>query len=89
MLESTNLDEVITGDIDTSWSNWQKSFLHVMESCIPKVTVRTKRNLPWLSNTVVSAINKRNLLFRAAKKAKAILSEIWSCKKQSDFPTLS
>ena len=66
ILENTNWVEILTDDINTSWANWRNRFLEVMESCIPKVLIKPKRNLPWLTNSVVMAINKR-----AAKKSRS------------------
>ena len=71
LLENTNWDEILTEDVNTSWDNWRTRFLKVMEHCIPRVEIKAKRNLPWLTNSVVRAIRKRNSYFRSAKKTKS------------------
>ena len=40
-----------------------------MEQCIPKATLGSRRNLPWLTKNISSAIRKRNYLFKRAKSS--------------------
>ena len=47
---------------------------HCMDHCIPQLTLKSKKNLPWLTKSVVQAIRKRNALFRAAKNCKSTAS---------------
>jgi len=39
-----------------------------MDICIPNGEIKTKRNPPWIDKGVISAIRKRNTLFRTAKR---------------------
>lgn len=45
--------------------------MEVMHECIPQSTLRTRRNLPWLTKPIIQAIRRRNALFRAHKRAKS------------------
>ena len=40
-----------------------------MEECIPRRTLPQRRNLPWLSKTIVQSMRKRNYLYRKTKKS--------------------
>ena len=42
-------------------------FLQTMEICIPHTMAEIKRNPPWITKAVLSAIKRRNTLFRTAK----------------------
>jgi len=70
LLAATDWQLLITGDIDESWKNWQKRFLEVMQECIPQKTLPPRHNLPWLSNSLVQLMRKRNQLFSQAKRSK-------------------
>jgi len=37
-----------------------EKFMEIMEKCIPKVTISTKHNLPWMSSTIKAKMRKRN-----------------------------
>ena len=39
--------------------------------CIPQSTLRSRRNLPWLTKSIMQAIRRRNALYNAHKKAKS------------------
>ena len=39
-----------------------------MEKFIPKVTISTKHNLPWMSSTIKAKMRKRNSVYRRARK---------------------
>ena len=72
LLESTDWNSLFSsGDVNTCWSNWKVRFLEVMQLCIPQTTLRSRRNLPWLSKQVIQAIRKRNALFRRTKKCRS------------------
>ena len=51
---SSSLDPT---DINKSWTNWSKTFLSIMEKCVPKATLPWRRNRPWLSKKILQAIN--------------------------------
>lgn len=48
-----------------------------MDNCIPNSVLKPRKNLPWLTKTIIQAMRKRNSLFRAAHKSgnEAILSK--------------
>ena len=75
LLDSTDWDSIFaTNDVSSCWANWHSHFLKIMEECIPKVVLRSRPNLPWLTKTVTQAIRRRNFLFRAAKHSKSLAS---------------
>ena len=69
MIESTDWDALLTGDVNTALTNWQGQFLDIMEQFIPKCALPRRRNLPWLSKKITQAIRKRNHLFKRAKRS--------------------
>ena len=74
MLDGTNWDDIFTDEVNSSWENWRTRFLQIMDHCIPQLTLKSKKNLPWLTKSVTQAIRKRNALFRAAKRCKSTAS---------------
>ena len=42
--------------------------MEIMEKCIPKVTISTKHNFPWMSSTIKAKMRKRNSAYRRARK---------------------
>ena len=64
LLSSTNINEC--------WSIWRDQFLQIMDICIPKVTLKGRKNLPWLTKPVIQAMRQRNRTFRAAKRSKSL-----------------
>ena len=56
-------------DVNTCWLNWRSKFLQVMETCIPQAVLKARKNLPWLTKSVIQAMRKRNLLFNTAKRS--------------------
>ena len=72
LLDSTDWNSLFSsGDINTCWSSWKARFLEVMQLCIPQTTLRTRRNLPWLTKQVIHAIRKRDAIFRRSKKCRS------------------
>ena len=55
-------------DIDTVWTKWNDVFMTIMDSCIPKATISTNRNLPWMNHNIKKKLRKRNWVYRKAKK---------------------
>ena len=47
---------IIEDYINASWANWEKSFMGIMERCIPQSTLPKKKNLPWLSKKIIQLI---------------------------------
>ena len=54
-------------DIQSTWSNWKKIFLDIMDECIPTSILSNRKNLPWLTKDIIQLIHKRNNLFKKAK----------------------
>ena len=72
LLFEVDWDRIITDDVDSSWLNWQSKFLEIMEICIPKKVLSSKRrNLPWLTKRIVQAMRRRNALFKQAMRNRA------------------
>ena len=72
LLFEVDWDRIITDDVDSSWLNWQSKFLEIMEICIPKKVLPSKRrNLPWLTKRIVQAMRQRNALFKRAMRSRA------------------
>ena len=68
LIEETEWSSLITDDINVSWDNWQQHFVEIMKQCIPQKVLPPRRNLPWLSKSLVQLMRKRNLLFSRAKR---------------------
>ena len=60
------------GDMDSAWKSWSTYFLHVMSKCIPSKRVPLHSNHPWITKEIISAIRKRELLYRKFKRSKCI-----------------
>ena len=69
LIDSTDWDSILCHDVDQSILQWNNCFLNIMEQCIPKATLGRRRNLPWLTKNISSAIRKRNYLFNRAKSS--------------------
>ena len=55
---------IFSNDMNVFWSNWYKVFLNIMEQAIPKVSISSKRNLPWFNHEIRMAMRKRDTLFK-------------------------
>ena len=55
---------MLTEDINLSWDRWYSNFMSIMEECIPKKVLLSRRNLPWLNKDIKSAMRKRNTIFK-------------------------
>ena len=70
LIDGTDWDSILVGnDIDLVTQTWTDKFLSIMEQCIPHRVLRKRRNLPWLTKSIVQLIRKRNILFKRAKKS--------------------
>ena len=45
-------------DVDVAWDLWEQKFLSIMEECIPKGTVPTRQNLPWLNMNITLKLGR-------------------------------
>ena len=61
----------LSGDVNICWSNWKAKFLQIMLECIPQSSLKSRRNLPWLTKPIVQAIRRCNTLFKAHKRTKS------------------
>ena len=70
MINDTDWDALISEDIDQYCSDWQNTFMSIMDECIPKKVLPPKRrNLPWLNKSLVQSMRRRNCLFKRAKRS--------------------
>ena len=60
LIEETDWQLLITGEVDTSWNNWQNQFLEIMRECVPHRRLPPCHNLPWLSKSLVQLMRRRN-----------------------------
>ena len=68
LLMDVDLESIINPyDIQSTWSNWKKIFLDIMDECIPTSILPNRKNLPWLTKDIIQLIRKRNNLFKKAK----------------------
>ena len=58
---------IVDEDVSASCRNWNDEFMRVMELCIPHGRIPRRKNLPWLSKSIIQLIRKRNLLFKKSK----------------------
>ena len=92
LINDFDWDELLSDDINKSWSNWCEKFLSIMNHCIPRRKLPPRKNLPWLSKELTSLMRKRNMLYKHSKqlgdftKYKSIrnkvTSELWKAKKR-------
>ena len=63
LLDAVNWNVLYSDNINIFWEHWHKTFLDIMEQCIPKLRIYKQRNLPWLSANIQKAMQKRDRLF--------------------------
>jgi len=69
LLTDVPWDELIDHeDIETSWNNWKSTFLEIMSLCIPSMKLKAHKRLPWLTKPLLVEIEKRDALYRRARK---------------------
>ena len=56
-------------DVDRASFNWCNKFMDVMSTCIPKQSLKRRRNVPWLTNNISRHIRMHNVAFQAARKS--------------------
>ena len=77
MLSNCDLNTILEpNDINISWDCWKKFFLDVMERCIPTAFLPNRRNLPWLSKSLIQLMKKRNRRFQKARASND--PEVWN-----------
>ena len=68
LIEGANWDSLLADHVNTSWENWMKRFMEIMNECIPQRLLPNRHILPWLSKSLVQLMRRRNLLFSSAKR---------------------
>ena len=64
LLEHVDWCDVLSSDMDTAAQMWEERFLNIMEQYIPKITISSHSNLPWLSNDLKKIFCARNIAFK-------------------------
>ena len=53
------MDNIIdSNSVEKSWSNWKRTFMSIMEDCVPKAKLPNRRNLTLLTKEIVRTIKK-------------------------------
>ena len=61
LLSQVHMDSIlIEDDTTTSWARWEKMFLEIMKQCIPQSVLPKRKNLPWLSKSIIQLMRKRD-----------------------------
>ena len=65
LINACEWSDLASDDIDLFWLQWHSKFLHnIMEESIPKVPIRSRKNLSWLSKVLRKEMVKRDVLFK-------------------------
>jgi len=64
MIEEFDWNDIMSDDINDSWTRWHSLFMSIMQECVLKKVLPSRRNLPWLNKNIKSAMRKRNTLFK-------------------------
>ena len=67
LLDDLDWDTILINDVNSSWTRWKNSFLYAVGRCIPKVTIKSEKRVPWVTHAIKQAMRKRGALFRKAK----------------------
>jgi len=67
ILSNVDWNSLLDDDINQAWYNWQAQFLLVMEDCIPKGMLPKRKQPPWITKQIRSAICKWNQLYRRSR----------------------
>ena len=67
LLDYADWDELLDDNVDSSWIRWKECFLSIMSQCIPQITIKSERSLPWVTHVIKQAMHKRKALFQKAK----------------------
>ena len=64
MIEECDWIDIMSDDTNDSWTRWHSSFMSIMQECVPRKILPSRRNLPWLNKNIKTAMRKRNTLFK-------------------------
>ena len=67
MINDTDWNSILSEDINLSWNKWHSRFMEIMHACIPRVTAKSKKTLPWINRHILQLIAKRNSCYRRLK----------------------
>jgi len=66
MIEATDWDSLISGDVNVSLAKWQERFMWIMEQCISRSSP-PENSLPWQSKKITQSIRRKNNLYERAR----------------------
>ena len=56
-------------DVNNDWSEWKNAFLEAVDDFVPMKRVKGRKSLPWVTNTILYLIKKKNTLRKRIKKS--------------------
>ena len=69
LIDMLDMDSIFdSNSVEKSWSNWKRTFMSIIEDCVPKAQLPNRKNLPLLTKEIVRTIKKRNYYYRIASK---------------------
>ena len=68
MINSFSWNQFLSEDISSSVLTWQTHFFCIMEQCIPRKTLPSKKHLPYITKPLLTLMRKRNLFYKSWKK---------------------
>lgn len=71
-LQSLNLEGKISdnGDINHDWVDWKIAFLAAVSEFVPVIKTKGCKFLPWINNTTLRLIKKKNTLRTRIKRSR-------------------
>ena len=68
-LNQISLDVVHSSNIDSLWSDFYEQVMTAVELSVPKVTVRSSRDPPWVDEEARRLIRSKQIIWRKAKRS--------------------
>ena len=88
MIDETDWDFLREAtDISIAWELLEHKHPTTMEMCIPKTTISSDRNLPWMKRSITSRIRKTNSFYRKARKTSS--PSMWKKYKKRNSELIS
>ena len=56
-------------DINTSWAKWEKQFLEIMKQSVPQGVLPKRKNIPWLTKSIIQLMRKRDAFHRKSHRS--------------------
>lgn len=63
-----NIVDEAGNNIDNAWLTWKDCLLRIINRVVPKITIRHKRNLPWIDREVIHQSHRKESQRRKAKR---------------------